>query len=79
MNLNHGAHSLMPDSKKTNEHDPAGRRMALTVRLTLDAYDAIVQLQRIHRVEKGRALPMWKVIDLAVIEYAKAKGIKIRL
>ena len=47
----------------------------MTVRLTLAAYDAINRLQREHRVQQGRAVPKWRIVDDAVKQYAKAKGI----
>ena len=46
-------------------------RVKLTARLTLDAYDALVELQRLYRRKAGKAIPLWKVLDAAVIAYAK--------
>jgi len=43
----------------------------LTVRLSPEAYDAIIDLQRIHRGKTGRALPTWKIIEAAILAYAK--------
>jgi hypothetical protein len=60
----------MPDKKK-NKPEPRVQRVALTARLSLDAYDAIVALQRQHRVWTGRALPIWKIIDAAILAYAQ--------
>ena len=73
MQLNHGAIPKMP--KQKNEK-PATKeqRVALTARLSLDAYDAIAQIQRQHRIQTGRALPIWKIIDTAVKAYAKKQN-----
>jgi hypothetical protein len=70
MNLNHGAHPIMANQQNSQ---PASKsqRVALTARLSLDAYDAIVALQRQHRVRTGKALPIWKIMDAAILAYAK--------
>lgn len=47
----------------------------LTVQLSLAAYDAVNQIQREHRVQQGKAIPKWRILDAAVKRYAKAKGI----
>ena len=73
MQLNDGAIPKMPkqptDKPETNE-----QRVALTARLSLDAYDAIAQMQRRHRIQTGRVLPIWKIIDTAVKTYAKQQS-----
>ena len=46
-------------------------RIKLTARLTLPAYEALVEIQRRHRSRTGRALPLWKILDAAVIAYAQ--------
>ncbi len=61
---------VMPDTKI--------QRVALTARLSLEAYDAIVQLQRQHRAKTGRALPIWEIIDTAVKAYAEKQNIQVR-
>ena len=43
----------------------------LTARVTLDAYDAITELQRRHRRRTGRALRLWEVVDAAIIRQSK--------
>jgi len=48
----------------------------LTVRLSTDAYDAIIEIQRRHRRKTGRVLRLWKVLDDAICAYAKTQGIK---
>lgn len=50
------------------------KRIALTARLSLRAYDAIMELKRKHRFETGKALPIWKILDEAVIQYAKKQN-----
>jgi len=52
-------------------------RVKLTARVTLDAYDAITEIQRRHRRETGRALRLWEVLDAAIVAYAKRQGIKV--
>lgn len=73
MQLNHGAIPKMPKQPKSKS-ETKERRVALTARLSLDAYDAIAQIQRQHRIQTGRALPIWKVIDTAVKAYAKKQN-----
>jgi hypothetical protein len=51
------------------------QRLRLTTRLSLDAYDALTEIQRCHRLETGRAVPRWQIIDKAIKNYAKRKGI----
>lgn len=69
----------MPTPKPTNK-EPENRvqTVRLTISLSLIAYDAIIELQRLYRKETGRALPLWKILDAAVISYAKRQGLKIR-
>ena len=52
-------------------------RIALTARLSLNAYDAITEIQRRYRRKSGRHLPLWKVLDAAIIAYAKRQGVII--
>jgi len=52
-------------------------RVKLTARVTLDAYDAITELQRRHRRRTGRALRLWEVLDAAIVAYAKRQGIEV--
>ncbi len=47
----------------------------LTVRLSTDAYDAIIEIQRRHRLQTGRALRLRQVLDDAIRNYAKSQGI----
>lgn len=67
----------MPDRKVTNTHSKSDR-VALTVRLSLQAYDAITELQRKYRKNTGKYLPLWKLLDSAIVDYARQKGIKFR-
>ena len=74
MQLNHGAIPKMPKQKKDKPEETNEQRVALTARLSLDAYDAIAQIQRKHRIQTGRSLPIWKIIDTAVKAYAKKQN-----
>ncbi len=76
MQSNNGAFPKMSKQPK-NQPDPHERRVALTARLSLDAYDAITELQRQHRIQTGHALPIWKIIDAAVKEYAEKQNIPV--
>ena len=52
-------------------------RVKLTARVTLAAYDAIIEMQRRHRRKTGRALRLWEVFDAAIIAHAKGQGIEV--
>ncbi len=66
-------------SEKQQQTAPANRQhVRLTVQLSLTAYDAVNQIQREHRVQQGKAIPKWRILDAAVKQYAKAKGIQIK-
>ena len=67
----------MPDNNR-KETAAEAQRVRLTVQLTEPAYGAINEIQRRHRVEEGSALPIWKVVDAAVRDYAKEKGIRLK-
>ena len=73
MQLNDGA-ILKMSKKPKDKPETKEQRVALTARLSLDAYDAIAQIQRRHRIQTGRALPIWKIIDAAVKAYAKKQN-----
>jgi len=47
------------------------QRIKVTAFISLKAYDAISTLQHQYRRETGKVLPLWKVIDAAVIAYAR--------
>jgi hypothetical protein len=53
------------------------QRIKLTARLSLPAYDAIAEIQRRYRRQTDRALPLWQVLDAAIIAYAKTQGIGV--
>ncbi len=59
------------DNKQQKKQEPGPQRINLTARLTLTAYDAITEIQRHYRRKSGRALLLWKVLDAAIIAYAK--------
>jgi hypothetical protein len=54
-------------SRKENRVEPEPQRIRLTVRLTLPAFDVLTDIQRIYRKRTGRALPLWKILDVAVM------------
>jgi hypothetical protein len=58
---------------KTTEAEP--QRIKLTARLSTQAYDAISEIQRQHRHQTGKALPLWRILDAAIIAYAQTHGI----
>ena len=60
-----------------NQPDPKEKRVALTARLSLEAYRAINEIRLQHRMRTGRALPIWEVIDAAVKAYAKEQNNQI--
>ena len=65
---------------KENNHRGAGaaERLRFTIRLSAAAYDAVNRLQQEHRVQRGKAIPKWRILDAAVKHYAKAKGIQTK-
>ena len=60
----------MPDIWN-NTIEPKVQRVKLTASISLEAYDLISKLQRNHRGQTGRALPLWKIVDAAIRAYAK--------
>ena len=64
----------MSDTRQTPP-EAVPERIKFTARLTLDAYDAIAEIQKRYRGRTGKALPLWKVLDAAIIAYARAQGI----
>ncbi len=74
--IHYAAFTCMVDNqRKRPETEP--QRIKLTVRLTLPSYDAIAEIQRHYRRRTGRALPLWKILDAAIIAYAKELGISV--
>lgn len=53
------------------------QRVRLTVHLTLVASQAIREIQHQQRINQGRAIPIWKVIDRVVRAYAREQGVKL--
>ncbi len=73
--MRNGVNTFMPDEKREiSESEP--QRIKFTARLSLSAYDAIAEIQRRYRAKTGRALPLWKVLDTAIIAYAREQGIE---
>jgi hypothetical protein len=52
------------------------QRIKLTARLSTQAYDAISEIQRQHRHQTGKALPLWRVLDAAINAYAQTHGVR---
>ena len=67
----------MPGKQQEKKPGAKVARVKLTARVTLDAYDAITELQRRHRRRTGRALRLWEVLDAAIVAYAKRRGIEV--
>jgi hypothetical protein len=59
-----------------NKRKSEARRLRLTAQVSLRAYDAILACQRRHRTHTGEALSKWKVIDRALIHYARRQRIE---
>jgi len=64
-------HLLVWMTNNRRSRNPSRSGFKLTARLSLTAYDAIAEIQRRYRRKTGRALPLWKVLDAAIIAYAK--------
>ncbi len=74
--MHNGVNTFMPDEKREIlENEP--QRIKFTARLTLSAYDAIAEIQRRYRSKTGKALPLWRVLDSAIIAYARGQGVKV--
>jgi len=71
--------AFIPMFGKRQQKKPKAQvsRVRLTTRVTLAAYDAIIEIQRRHRTKTGRALRLWQVVDAAIITYAKRQGIAV--
>ena len=64
--------------KQQNKLASEPSRIKFTARLTLTAYDVIAEIQRRYRSQTGRVLPLWKVLDAAIIAYAQQQGINLK-
>lgn len=49
----------------------------LTTNINLSTYDAIIEIQRQYRWKKGRELGTGKILDAAMLDYAKRTGITV--
>ena len=67
----------MFDKQQQKRPETKVERVKLTARVTLDAYDAIIEIQRRHRRQTGRALRLWEILDAAIIAYAKSRGVEV--
>lgn len=61
----------MPEDKTDNKIGEQIQRVKVTALISLEAYDAINQIQLEYRKTSGRNLPQWKVLDSAIIAHAK--------
>ena len=66
---------MLKEQQGMSQTDP--QRIRLTAHLTLIAYDALTEIQRRHRIKYGKALPIWKVLDVAIRAYAEGQGIQV--
>ena len=66
--------TMVNEQQRISQPDP--QRIRLTAHLTLIVYDALTEIQRRHRIKYGRALPIWKVLDVAIRAYAEGQGIQ---
>jgi hypothetical protein len=65
----------MPDNHKKPAKDPA-QRVKVTAFISVEAYDALNQIQHQHRREKRKKLHLWEVLDAAVIAYGRQQSNK---
>jgi len=49
----------------------------LTTYATNDALDAIALIQSRHRRATGERIPVWKVVNDAILTYAEKQGIRL--
>ena len=70
--------ALFHDKHSQRQTPSPVSRVRVSARITATAYDALIELQRRHRRQTGKALRLWEILDAAVITYAKANGIKVR-
>jgi len=67
----------MPNKRQRKKTKRGVERVKLTARVTLEAYNAITEMQRRYRARTGKALRIWEVIDAATIAYVKQQGIRV--
>ena len=53
------------------------QRISFTARLSLKAYDALIEIQRARRRKSGDHTPLCKIVDAAITAYAEQIGIKL--
>ena len=69
---------LFKELHKKNKAQQKESRVRLNARISPAAYDAIIEIQRRHRRQTGKALHLWQILDAAVLSYAKSISIKIQ-
>jgi len=62
---------------KEGEAETEPKKVRFTASVSLVAYDAAVEIQRLYRAKTGRALPLWRILDATIISYATHNSIKI--
>jgi hypothetical protein len=65
----------MPNKKEKTATTQV-ERVKVTAVISLKAYETINEVQRAYRRKTGRALPLWRVLDTAILAYAKKQGAK---
>ena len=71
----HNYADTIMSAKKSEDKKTNPKRIALTARLSLDAYDAITEIQRQYRRRTGKQKFLWEILSAAIIAYAKQQGI----
>ena len=75
VHIHNDAHVNMSVKRPENQQTKL-QRIALTARLSLNAYDAITEIQRQYRRKSGRHKCLWEILDAAIIAYAKEQGME---
>jgi hypothetical protein len=65
----------MPNKKEKTATTQV-ERVKVTAVISLKAYETISEVQRVYRRQTGRALPLWRIVDIAILAYAKKQGVK---
>ncbi len=76
MQLHHGAFSHM-SNKLQKKPASKPKHVRFTVSLSVEAYDAVLQIQRKHLAANGKTISNQQVFDASVRAYAKQQGIKV--
>lgn len=63
--------------KQPNKPRAEVQRVKLTARVTLPARDAVTEIQQRHLRKTGTHLPVWQILDAAIIAYARRQKIPV--